>query len=119
MDDRWLSVGEASRALGMSRTTVTAAIETTVDEPGQLDVLVNNAAIVTSAPFWELSEPEWRAVLDINLSGVWRTTKAAVVHLRRSPWEWRRPGSMTPRLDDTSPARIRRSGWGSSTARSC
>ena len=64
---------------------VTATIEQTVAELGRIDILVNNAAIVTSAPFWELTEPEWRAVVDINLSGVWRTTKAAVAHLRRSP----------------------------------
>ena len=51
---------------------------------GRLDVLVNNAAVVTSAPFWELSEDQWSAVLDTNLTGVWRTTKAAADLLRRS-----------------------------------
>ena len=64
---------------------VSAAIAETVAAFGRIDILVNNAAIVTSAPFWELSEQEWGAVLDINLSGVWRTTRAAVAHLRRSP----------------------------------
>jgi SDR family mycofactocin-dependent oxidoreductase len=52
---------------------------------GRLDVLVNNAAVVTSAPFWELTEQQWTAVVDTNLSGVWRTTTAAVGLLRRSP----------------------------------
>jgi SDR family mycofactocin-dependent oxidoreductase len=52
---------------------------------GRLDVLVNNAAIVTSAPFWELTEQQWAAVVDTNLSGVWRTTRAATPMLRRSP----------------------------------
>jgi SDR family mycofactocin-dependent oxidoreductase len=52
---------------------------------GRLDVLVNNAAVVTSAPFWELTEPQWGAVVDTNLSGVWRTTRAAAALLRRSP----------------------------------
>ncbi|MGH3469452.1 MAG: SDR family oxidoreductase, partial [Thermocrispum sp.] len=51
---------------------------------GRLDILVNNAAIVTSAPFWELSEQEWSAVIDTNLSGVWRTSRAAARLLRRS-----------------------------------
>jgi NAD(P)-dependent dehydrogenase (short-subunit alcohol dehydrogenase family) len=52
---------------------------------GRLDILVNNAAIVTSAPFWELSEEQWCAIVDTNLSGVWRMTKAAAPLLRRSP----------------------------------
>jgi NAD(P)-dependent dehydrogenase (short-subunit alcohol dehydrogenase family) len=63
-------------------TVAVAAVEKTF---GRLDVLVNNAAVVTSAPFWELSEQQWAAVVDTNLSGVWRTTKAAAELLRRSP----------------------------------
>jgi SDR family mycofactocin-dependent oxidoreductase len=63
---------------------VEAAVAATVAELGRLDILVNNAAVVTSAPFWELTEAQWGAVVDINLSGVWRTTRAAVAHLRRS-----------------------------------
>ena len=59
-----------------------AAVDATF---GRLDVLVNNAAVVTSAPFWELTEQQWSAVVDTNLSGVWRTTKAASALLRRSP----------------------------------
>jgi NAD(P)-dependent dehydrogenase (short-subunit alcohol dehydrogenase family) len=64
---------------------VEAAVAVVEDSFGRLDVLVNNAAIVTSAPYWELTEPQWNAVLDTNLSGVWRTTKAATTLLRRSP----------------------------------
>jgi NAD(P)-dependent dehydrogenase (short-subunit alcohol dehydrogenase family) len=61
------------------------AVAAVAETFGRLDVLVNNAAVVTSAPFWELSEQQWAAVVDTNLSGVWRTTKAAVDLLRRSP----------------------------------
>jgi len=61
------------------------AVRHTEAEFGRLDVLVNNAAIVTSAPFWELSEQQWSAVIETNLSGVWRTTRAATALLRRSP----------------------------------
>ncbi|MGH3518205.1 MAG: mycofactocin-coupled SDR family oxidoreductase [Haloechinothrix sp.] len=64
---------------------VEAAVATVVAAFGRLDILVNNAAIVTSAPFWELSEQQWGAVIDTNLSGVWRTSRAASGLLRRSP----------------------------------
>jgi NAD(P)-dependent dehydrogenase (short-subunit alcohol dehydrogenase family) len=64
---------------------VTAAVTAVEKAFGRLDVLVNNAAVLTSAPFWELSEQQWTAVVDTNLSGVWRTTKAAAELLRRSP----------------------------------
>jgi SDR family mycofactocin-dependent oxidoreductase len=64
---------------------VTAAVAAVEKTFGRLDVLVNNAAVLTSAPFWELSEQQWTAVVDTNLSGVWRTTKAAAELLRRSP----------------------------------
>ena len=45
---------------------------------------MNNAAAVTSAPFWELTEAQWRTVIDIDLSGVWRVAKAAAPHVRTS-----------------------------------
>ena len=32
-------------------------------------------------PSWELDEADWREMIDINLGGVWHTTKAAVPHL--------------------------------------
>jgi NAD(P)-dependent dehydrogenase (short-subunit alcohol dehydrogenase family) len=64
---------------------VSAAVASVEAVFGRLDVLVNNAAVVTSAPFWELTEQQWSAVVDINLSGVWRMTRVAVGLLRRSP----------------------------------
>jgi SDR family mycofactocin-dependent oxidoreductase len=64
---------------------VVAAVAAVEEQFGRLDILVNNAAVVTSAPFWELTEEQWSAVLDTNLTGVWRTTRAATALLRASP----------------------------------
>ncbi len=45
---------------------------------GGLDVLVNNAGIEKHAPFWEVTEKDFDAVLDVNLKGVFFATQAFV-----------------------------------------
>ena len=52
---------------------------------GALDVLVNNAGIGALGTVDANGDDEWRRVLDVNLLGVVRTTRAALPHLRRSP----------------------------------
>jgi NAD(P)-dependent dehydrogenase (short-subunit alcohol dehydrogenase family) len=52
---------------------------------GGVSGVVNNAAIfstLTMRPFWEIPEDEWNAVLNVNLTGVWQLTRAAVPKLR-------------------------------------
>lgn len=49
-----------------------------VDQLGRLDIVVANAGIFSSAPVHELSEDQWNAMIDVNLSGVWKTIKATV-----------------------------------------
>ena len=49
---------------------------------GGLDVLVNNAGIERHAPFWEVTEADYDAVLDVNLKGVFFATQAFVQHCR-------------------------------------
>ncbi|TPG36467.1 mycofactocin-coupled SDR family oxidoreductase [Mycolicibacterium hodleri] len=44
---------------------------------GRLDVVVANAGIVNWGRFWELSEGQWQTMIDINLTGVWRTLRAS------------------------------------------
>ncbi|TWF82041.1 (+)-trans-carveol dehydrogenase [Pseudonocardia hierapolitana] len=53
-----------------------------VEELGGLDVVVANAGIINAVrPSWELDEADWQTMLDVNLTGVWHATKAAVPHL--------------------------------------
>jgi SDR family mycofactocin-dependent oxidoreductase len=53
-----------------------------VAELGRLDIAVANAGILCpTKPSWEIPRNEWDAVVDINLTGVWQTMKAAVPHM--------------------------------------
>jgi len=49
-----------------------------VAELGQLDIVVANAGIASVGPALELSEEIWQEMIDVNLTGVWKTIKAAV-----------------------------------------
>lgn len=60
-----------------------SAVDAGVAELGHLDIVVANAAIATYGISWELSTDEWQEMIDINLTGVWHTTKATVPHLLR------------------------------------
>lgn len=61
-----------------SMADVSAAIAATVDAFGGLDLLVNNAGIEIAKPITELTEDDFGRVLDINVMGTFRFTKAAV-----------------------------------------
>ncbi len=45
---------------------------------GGIDIVVANAGIASYGPAWELTEEQWQEVLDVNLTGVWKTTKAVI-----------------------------------------
>jgi SDR family mycofactocin-dependent oxidoreductase len=57
------------------------AVKEGVAELGRLDIVCANAGIFASGLSASLSEDEWTEMIDINLTGVWKTVKAAVPHL--------------------------------------
>jgi 2-keto-3-deoxy-L-fuconate dehydrogenase len=82
------AAGNADLAIGTDVSddaSVRAAIEQVVSELGRLDVLVNNAGIGAQGTVEDNDDAEWMRVLDINLLGMVRTTRAALPALRRSP----------------------------------
>ena len=61
---------------------VAAAVAGGVEQLGRLDIVVANAGIGTGGvPLHETDEFDWQEMLDINLSGVWKSIKAAVPHM--------------------------------------
>ncbi|MBD2462700.1 glucose 1-dehydrogenase [Oscillatoria sp. FACHB-1407] len=48
---------------------------------GKLDILVNNAGIEKHAAFWDVTEDDYDAVMNVNLKGVFFATQAFVQHL--------------------------------------
>ena len=57
------------------------AVEDTIASHGRVDVLVNNAGVSKSVPFHELDEAEWDRVHNVNVKGVFFTTRAVVPHM--------------------------------------
>jgi 2-keto-3-deoxy-L-fuconate dehydrogenase len=51
---------------------------------GGVDILVNNAGISAVGSVEDNSDEEWARVLDVNVTGIVRGTKAALPYLRRS-----------------------------------
>jgi len=68
-----------------STATVDAAISDVVSRLGGIDILVNNAGIGAVGDVTENGEDEWHRVLDVNVVGIARVTRAAMPHLRESP----------------------------------
>jgi 2-deoxy-D-gluconate 3-dehydrogenase len=56
-------------------------VEETVEQFGRIDILVNNAGIIRRALAAEYSEEDWQAVLDVDLTSVFRLTQQAGRHM--------------------------------------
>jgi NAD(P)-dependent dehydrogenase (short-subunit alcohol dehydrogenase family) len=63
---------------------VVAAVAAVVEHFGALDIVINNAGIGASGDIAANSDEEWHRVLDVNVVGLARVTRAALPHLRAS-----------------------------------
>jgi NAD(P)-dependent dehydrogenase (short-subunit alcohol dehydrogenase family) len=87
--DRDISGAEAD-ALGIvadvgDDESVRAAVAATIARFGRIDILVNNAGIGAQGTVEDNDDDEWARVLDVNVIGVARVSRAALPHLRVSP----------------------------------
>lgn len=58
---------------------IQALVADAVDELGRLDVVCANAAFTCFVEnTWSITEQQWRDMIDVNLTGVWKTVKAAI-----------------------------------------
>jgi len=63
--------------------SVQAMADAAQDRFGGIDILVNNAAVALNGVVDEIDEARWSAVIDLNLTGVWRGMKACVPIMRK------------------------------------
>lgn len=70
------------RSLGLrgdlaDKTVPQQLIAQTLDEFGQIDILINNAGTIRRAPAVDYSEEDWATVIEVNLSSVFRLSQLA------------------------------------------
>ncbi len=65
--------------------SVRAAVDAVIERFGRLDVLINNAGIGAAGTVLDNPDDEWARVLNVNVIGLVRVTRAAMAHLRQSP----------------------------------
>ncbi|MDT7644803.1 MAG: hypothetical protein QOC67_3746 [Pseudonocardiales bacterium] len=58
-----------------------AVVEEAIAEFGHIDIVCANAGIGSSGASWEISDESWQEMIDVNLTGVWKTTKAVIPHM--------------------------------------
>jgi (+)-trans-carveol dehydrogenase len=61
---------------------VKAALDDGVAQLGRLDIVAANAGIVEYGTADQMAAQAWRDIIDVDLTGVWHTVKAAIPHLR-------------------------------------
>jgi 3-oxoacyl-[acyl-carrier protein] reductase len=66
-----------------STASVDAAVAAVVERFGRVDVLVNNAGILGEGLIEDGDAEVWNAVFDVNVTGVFRTCRAVVPHMKR------------------------------------
>lgn len=83
------SLGDETKVLSLqsnvsSLADETAAVQSTIEQFGKLDVLIANAGIGHFASIEDLTEAQWKETIETNLTGVFNSVKASLAALKRS-----------------------------------
>lgn len=77
-------IGKSAIAVLMDvtdQTSIDAGIAAAIEAFGQIDILINNAAIFTAAPIDEITRQDYARVFDINVAGTLFTLQAVARHM--------------------------------------
>ncbi len=82
--DEILSAGGsalANRADVTDAASVAVLVEETIDEWGRVDIVINNAGIVLTAPFLDLTPEAFKKCFDVHVVGAFNVSRAAWKHM--------------------------------------
>lgn len=77
-------IGDSAIAVHMDVTdqaSIDSAVADVIDRLGQIDILINNAAIFTAAPITEITRADYARTFDINVAGTLFTLQAVTRHM--------------------------------------
>ena len=77
-------IGEAAVAIEMDVTqqdSIDQAVAETIKQLGQIDILINNAAIFSANPIVEITREQYQSAFDINFAGTLFTLQAVAKHM--------------------------------------
>jgi len=78
------SLGDAAVAIEMdvsSQASIDAGVSEAIQRLGQIDLLVNNAALFTAAPIVEIERADYERIFSVNVAGVLFTLQAVARHM--------------------------------------
>ena len=63
------------------KTTPVRIVDEVLENFGKIDVLINNAGMIKRSPAVDFSEEDWSAVIEVNLSSIFRLSQAVGRHM--------------------------------------
>lgn len=77
-----LGANAVAVACDIAQTAQVALLtQAALDRSGQIDILVNNAAVAISGNITAMPEDAWQQVLNVNLTGAFRTIQSVLPHM--------------------------------------